>query len=822
MGFNLHGLAFKQSMMILTGVSIVFAILFAVISNQVESRLTALLTQKGEEISQANVALIEKLFDTGKYIGDELAVTLGKEQPSGKDLDDFLSEALFNARALLPQSLAIVVAYEPGMAPDNDTLHDVMRLARYSGSDIVLLDGGNYHEKIWYKSTKKAQKGIWQEPFIGDFIKEPIAIYTTPIYHKDAKGNRKFAGVLCVDMSIAFLKETIEAIPVSNSGYVVVLSANNMIIAHPKKNVLFKETLTDLAKDGNINAVTDFEKAVEKKGKGLFMGESPSGEEAAIYFAKMKSNFWTFMIVWPAQKYLESQHSMERMFLWLMLGGYVIMLVLVLVISTKVTKPLKELAGAANKLGHGDFDAAIPPVKGRDEVSQFAWAFSNMRTSLKEYLEKQKDMDRIERELEFAKFIQLGILPKNEEEEHSNDDRHELAPFILPAKEVGGDFYDFFKLDEDRLCIVIGDVSGKGVPAALFMTLSRIVLRSIMKSLKSITETFNNANYELARRNNVNVFVTVWMGIINLNTGHVEFASAGHNPPAIRHKDGSVEFTKCKPGLVMAAMEETKYKMQTFDLQPGDTLFLYTDGVTEATDKNEKMFENNRLIDALKNGGDLTPEDTCKYVKKQIDQFVGDAPQFDDITMLAVKYKGSAEPVWERYEKTIGVAENCLNELTSFVEDILTPMDGLMKKQLHNAWERYEKRVDIDPKNQDVLTIFVESVLAPMEGSIKAQMQINIAIDEIYSNIVKFSGATAMTLVVEVCKAQLIARLTFIDNGTAYNPLRQEDPDVTLSAEERKIGGLGIFIVKKTMDSVTYCRNGDKNELTITKALKNS
>ncbi|MBR5412291.1 MAG: ATP-binding protein [Fibrobacter sp.] len=145
-----------------------------------------------------------------------------------------------------------------------------------------------------------------------------------------------------------------------------------------------------------------------------------------------------------------------------------------------------------------------------------------------------------------------------------------------------------------------------------------------------------------------------------------------------------------------------------------------------------------------------------------------------------------------------------------------------MKKRLHNAWERYEKMVDIDPKNQDVLTAFVEGVLAPMEGSMKAQMQINIAIDEIYSNIVKFSGATAMTLVVEVCKTQLMARLTFIDNGTAYNPLQQADPDVTLSAEERKIGGLGIFIVKKTMDSVTYCRNGDKNELTITKTLKNS
>ena len=821
MGFNIHGLAFKQSMMILAGVSIVLAILFAVITSQVQSRLSALLTQKGEEISQANVALIEKLFDTGKYIGDELAVTIGKEQPSDKDLDDFLSEALFNARALLPQSLAIVVAYEPGMAPDKESLHDVMRLARFSGSDIVLLNGGNYHEKIWYKSTKEAQHGIWQEPFIGDFIKEPIAIYTTPIYHKDAKGNRVFAGVLCVDMSIAFLKETIEAIPVSNSGYVVVLSANNTIIAHPQKDVLFKETLVDLAKGDGVKSMNDFEKTADKLKKGLFMGETPDGEEAAIYFAKMKSNNWTFMIVWPAQKYLESQHSMERMFLWLSFGGYAIMLFLVLVISAKVARPLRELAGAAKKLGHGDFDAAIPNIRGRDEISQFAWAFSNMRTSLKEYLEKQKDMDRIERELEFAKYIQEGILPKDESEENSEDSSHELAPFLLPAKEVGGDFYDFFKLDDNHLCLVIGDVSGKGVPAALFMMVSRIVLRTMIKNLKSVTETFDRTNYELAKRNSANMFVTVWMGILDMRNGHIEFASAGHTPPAIRHKDGSVEFAQCKPGLVMAAMDNTHYKMQTLDLKPGDTLFLYTDGVTEATDKNEQMFESNRLLDALSKSKDLSPKETCIYVKKQIDQFVGDAPQFDDITMLSMTYKGAGEPVWERYEKTIGVADNGLNELTSFVEGILTPMDGLMKVQMKNAWERYEKMVDIDPRNQDVLTAFVEGVLAPMEGSMKAQMQINIAIDEIYSNIVKFSGATSMTLVVEVCKSQMSTRLTFVDNGAPYDPLKQEDPDVTLSAEERKIGGLGIFIVKKTMDSVSYCRNGDKNELTITKTLKN-
>ena len=640
MGFNIHGLAFKQSMLTLVGFSIVFATLFGILNFQVKSEFSTLLTQKGEEISLANVAIIEKLFEKGKKLGDEYAEVLGNEMLAGRDLDDFLTQTVFDARQSLPQVLAVVVAYEPGMAPKSKPNENVMRLAQYSDNEITLFNGKNYFDKVWYKSTKNLQKGIWQEPFIGDFIREPIAIYTTPIYHKDSSGNKVFAGVLCVDMSIAFLKETIASIPVSNSGYVVVLSANNTVIAHPKNDVIFKETLADLARDGSEQSVSDFEKTVQSMKKGLFMGFTPDGYETAIYFSVMKSNGWTFMIVWPAQKFLESQRSMEKMFAWMSLVGYIVMLILIFVITSRVSRPLNELASAANKLGSGDFNATIPHPSGRDEIAQFAWAFSNMRTSLKEHMEKQKDLDRIESELDFAKDIQIGFLPMNEAEENSEDEFHELTPFLRPAKEVGGDFYDFFKLDDGRLCVVVGDVSGKGVPAALFMMVSRIVLRTMAKNLKSVVETFDNTNYELATRNRANMFVTVWMGFIDLTTGHIEFASAGHNPPVIRHKDGTVEFAKSKAGMVMAAMDCTQYKMQTLDLAPGDTLFLYTDGVTEATDANNELFGNERLLDAVSKGGGGESKETCLYVKKQIDLFVGDAPQFDDITMLTLNYKG--------------------------------------------------------------------------------------------------------------------------------------------------------------------------------------
>lgn len=817
MGFNFRGLAFKQSMMILAAITVVFGLIFGIMSYKTQDMLNKMTVENGEETSRANVNYIDKLFNAGKLVGDDVASTLGKRKMTKAELDTFLLQSLTNARNLVPQIVAVVLAYEPGMGPETPK-GEFMRLARFTENEIKLVTGGHYDDKEWYYSTRDGKTSRWQEPFIGEFVPEPIAVYTVPIFQKNNKGEEVLAGVLAIDMSIDFLKDEISSIPVSNSGYAIITSAKNVAVAYPKSIAQGKRNREIVVKEIRGNSQVNFDRQT-RDSSGLFIGTVAGGEESAIYYTTIKANNWTFMVVWPIEKYLKDQSSMRKLFLVLAIGGYIIILIIILLISFRVAKPLKELAIAARKLGRGNFNVTIPQITGRDEISEFAGAFSNMLTELKDHIERQKDMKRIERELDLARNIQLSMLPGSEHDENSDDDRHELAPFLLPAKEVGGDFYDFFKIDNDHLCVVIGDVSGKGVAAALFMMVARIILRTTTKNLKSIVDAFNRTNVALAKRNKLNMFVTVWAGIIDLRTGHIDFASAGHNPPAVRHSDGSVEFIKSKAGLVMAAMEETIYKPQTYDLKKGDTLFLYTDGVTEATNTNDVLFGDSRLLATLKMGGERSTADTCTLVKKEIDNFVQDAPQFDDITMLAIKFNGIDDPVWERYEKTIDVADDNKGELKSFVEGILTPMDGAKKVQMQDAWDRYEKIVDVIPENQDILTAFVEGILAPMEGSLKSQMQINIAIDEIYSNIVKFSGATKVTLIVEVRKATLTARLTFIDNGKPYDPIKQADPDVTLPAEEREIGGLGIFIVKKTMDSVCYRRNGENNELAITKTL---
>ena len=651
MKINFHGLAFKQSVLILVGISVVFAALFGLGSFELHEKMSQMLLQNGDEVSRANVALVNNLFYSGRNIGEETSSEIGKEGLYGEELDEFLLQTLSNVRATVPQVVAMVVAYEPGKAPKGAPEGEYMRLAYFSGDSSYVINGGNYEQTSWYLSAKDSLKGIWQEPFIGQFIKEPIVIYTTPIFRTDAAGEKEFVGVLCVDISIAFLKDVIANMPVSNSGYAVVLSANNMVIAHPKDELTFKSTFTSVSRNASHKRYAEFENALRSMKSGLFLGSSFDGEEAAIYFTAMESINWTFLVVWPAQTFLEERRSMGHVFVWVSIGGYIIMLLLILAITFRVSRPLQGFAAAAEKIGRGDFEAEVPVVSGKDELSELSGAFAKMRSSLKTFMNDQMKLDRAERELDLARGIQLGFLPKSEREEGCADRRHSLAPFLMPMREVGGDYYDFFKIDDDRIVFFLADVTGSGVPAALFMMVSRIVLRIKATHRESVVDVLNEANSDLAHHNRADMFVSVWIGVLDLRNGHVDFASAGHRSPAVRHKDGSVEFVKDKTGLVLAAMGDSRYEPQSLELAPGDLLFLYNDGVTETMNSSEKMFGRGRLQIALSESAGKSPKETCMYVKACMDKFTGNLPQADDIAMFAIQYFGpeGEEKDWRQF-----------------------------------------------------------------------------------------------------------------------------------------------------------------------------
>ena len=233
MGFNFRGLAFKQSLMILAAITVVFGLIFGIMSYKTQNMLNKMTVENGEETSRANVNYIDKLFNASKLIGEDLSHKLTDHPMTKSDMDDFLLQSLFNARNLVPQVVAVVVAYEPGMGPETPK-GEYMRLARFNHTDTKLVTGANYQDKEWYASTRDGKTARWQEPFIGEFVPEPIAVYTIPLFKKDKNGEDVLVGVLAIDMSIEFLKDEIATIPVSNGGYALITSENNVAVAYPK------------------------------------------------------------------------------------------------------------------------------------------------------------------------------------------------------------------------------------------------------------------------------------------------------------------------------------------------------------------------------------------------------------------------------------------------------------------------------------------------------------------------------------------------------------------------------------------------------------
>ncbi|MCR5045201.1 MAG: SpoIIE family protein phosphatase [Treponema sp.] len=324
-------------------------------------------------------------------------------------------------------------------------------------------------------------------------------------------------------------------------------------------------------------------------------------------------------------------------------------IVLILWLNRRVINPLKRLQKSAHDFvskANGDDIHSLwfedPKIRTQDEIQSLARSLVTMASETKQYMQKliyeTSERERISADLNVAAQIQSSMLPH----EFPNREDFELYATMNPAKEVGGDFYDFFFIDQDHLGLVIADVSGKGIPASLFMVISKTILknRSLSGQVPSPAQILHDANNQLCEGNEASLFVTVWLGILDLRTGVITASNAGHEFPGIRQPGNNFEIFKDKHGFVLAGMENLNYTDYQITLEPGSTLFLYTDGVPEATNAKEELFGLDRLMEALNIEPSAKPKELLPIVRAEVDKFVGDAPQFDDLTMLAITYNG--------------------------------------------------------------------------------------------------------------------------------------------------------------------------------------
>ncbi|MBR5109763.1 MAG: SpoIIE family protein phosphatase [Clostridia bacterium] len=476
---------------------------------------------------------------------------------------------------------------------------------------------------------------------------------------------------------------------------------------------------------------------------------------------------------------LERDSSLRVMGIMEILLFIVLFTVIFLLVKRLVLDNLGRVNSSLSRITAGDLDEVVN-VRSNAEFSDLSDDINSTVDTLKHYIAAAAA--RIDEELAFAKSIQESALPSVFP---PYPDRTDFSLFAAmhTAKEVGGDFYDFYLLDENRLAFLIADVSGKGIPAAMFMMTSKTVLRDYAERGDAPCDVFIHANAKLCEGNDAQMFLTAWMGFLDTDTGLVRFINAGHNAPVLI-RNGKASFIQQKANLVMAMMEGVRYREQQLQLEPGDILYLYTDGVTEATASGGKMFGNDRLLALLSEdygAGDAACQKICETVRRSIDGFAEGEPQFDDITQVCLYYAGKEH-----------TAMACIKEKEF---DAKT-------EQLYNALS------------------FVEDQLDTAGCGKKEKKQVGMAVEEIFVNIASYAYPPEVRdgkIWVKTEIRQHSVTVTMIDAGVPYDPLQKPDPDLGMGVEDRQHGGFGIYMVKNAMDDVSYERVDGHNILTVKK-----
>jgi sigma-B regulation protein RsbU (phosphoserine phosphatase) len=461
-------------------------------------------------------------------------------------------------------------------------------------------------------------------------------------------------------------------------------------------------------------------------------------------------------------------------------------LALAYIIAAKVSRPLSQLAGYAKNLPSREFrsepDPAVEGLSSRgDEVGRLAEAFLFMQKMLRDYLDHLKKTtaakERIESELKIAHEIQMSMVPKTFP---AFPERSEFDIFatLVPAKEVGGDLYDFFFLDDDHLCFAVGDVSDKGVPASLFMAVTKTLFRATARTGSTPGEILARLNAELSHDNESCMFVTFFCGILDVRTGQVDYSNGGHNLPYYLQHNG-VTPLKNAGGGALGLVEQSFYESERIVLAPGEALLLYTDGVTEAMDSRNRPYSDQRLAEFLTTNRGSAPRQIIGDLVSDVKSFADAAPQSDDITVLALLYFGTTEKMTEELET-----------------------------KLHNKLSEFRRF------NQTLMEFGQHHGLAPA-----VVHDLNLALEEILTNIISYgyTDTEQHEIRVRLSMRPGEVKAEVEDDGQSFNPLAAPEPHTAKALEERTIGGLGIHLVRTLMDGLEYKRQADRNILTIRK-----
>jgi sigma-B regulation protein RsbU (phosphoserine phosphatase) len=638
------GLAFKLITSIFASIALIFLVIFVYNYDFSKSIVEKSLKTNAENLTRNGVSQIEKILYSIQKVPDNYSKIIENTDYSKETLVKILQQVV----EINPEIFGAALAFEPNLFDKNEKYFMPYFFRKEGRLELLYLGSEryDYYTMDWYQIPKELKRPVWSEPYFDEGAGNTImSTYSVPLY-RTVNGERQFIGILTADVSLDWLQKFVNSIKVNETGYGFMISQNGTIVTHPTTKLIMNETIFSIAEAQNSTQLREI-------GRSMIRGESSfaeieyhnltTGQLSWIAYAPITINGWSIGIVFPVKEFMADIYTLSFRIFILALVGLIIILAVIIGISRSITSPLRSLSHASKKIAEGDFNVELPVIKTKDEMKELHDSFVYMQKKLAEYVvnlqETTSAREKIESELRIAREIQMGMIP-HIFPPFPNLSEIDLFALLRPAKEVGGDLYDFFLIGDDKLCFAIGDVSGKGVPASLFMAVTRTLLRSVSTIDGSPAAVVSSLNKSLSYNNESSMFVTFFVGMLHLKTGELKFSNAGHNPPFMIRNDGKVEMFEITKSIPIGLFEEIKYTESVVHLQKGDKLFMYTDGVTEAENLDKVLYSAERLVSILQKNIIATPQQLIQCVDEDVALHVDKYAQSDDLTMMTIVFYG--------------------------------------------------------------------------------------------------------------------------------------------------------------------------------------
>ena len=769
-----------MSVLIMT---VIFVITREAMAHEVEERYQGILMHTNEKLrgvlSDVYVASVNNIRDIEQNI----------------DNPDELQKILMTMLKHNQYMSSSRLIFEPDVFPQMG--HDFEICAWRDSTEVVRGQQMSWKQlgflkRDWYREAIANDDGDWTTQYLEMAgTKQLTTTYVTPIHNRQ----QKRIGVLCADVSLEWLRERHQRVDKENhelfekgfkeQSYSFIVDREGTYIIHPNEERAFKRKIQEITSK-TPDTTDDAMVSRMLKGESGVSQMDNDGTKSWVFYSFVKYVEWTVVIVVPETIIYHRGNVLSNFIISVFFIGLLIIYFLCHHLINKAMVPLRRFVTAADLVAQGKFDTQLPEVKSR-EVNALRDAFKGMQASLSDYVtelqQRTASQVALEQELKIASDIQQQMLPKAYPPFPERTDI-DIYGEVVTAKKVGGDLFDFFIRDE-KLYFSIGDVAGKGVPAALVMAVARSMFRSasmIHTSPKLIVESINRS---VCQSNDSYMFVTLFMGVLDLATGHLLYANAGHEPPVLVG-GAHTRFLNVNNNIPLGLDPNWQYSEQKSLIDKDTMLFLYTDGYPEAETIDHDQFGKERMCqEALRlSAQKLDSRNFVQTIRKAEREFVNFIPQSDDISLLAIKYKGSQNI--RHYHRGI-----------SLVNDV---------------------------QEVPALVIFVGSVCEDMRFKELTTAGVNLAIEEAVVNVMNYAypKGTRANILLEVTADEKSITFELRDDGQPFDPTKAEEVDVTQHVEKRAIGGLGIHLMRHYMDAITYERRDGQNVLTMTKNLKNN